>query len=314
MFLSKNDDQIIIKVASGEYLAIHVESFLIDRQTSGLSKLSIKFYRSQLSQFVTYCNSNALTQIEQITADFLRRYFLAYSEKHNPGGVNGNYRALRAFFHWLEDEEVMPNDWKNPIKKIRPPKIILEPLEPISIDDVKALLATCQHGEFTGERDQSIFLALLDTGARAQELCNILIADIDLNSGSVMIRHGKGGKTRMVFLGRKTRRAIRSYLRTRPPLSANNLFVNRFGETLTYDGLRQMLERRIILAELKTKPSLHDFRRAFALNMLRNGVDIFNLQRLMGHSDIQVLRRYLAQNDEDNQLAHMRGGPVDNNF
>jgi integrase/recombinase XerD len=62
------------------------------------------------------------------------------------------------------------------------------------------------------------------------------------------------------------------------------------------------------------KPKLHAFRRAFALNMLRNGVDIFVLQRLMGHADLQVLRRYLAQNDQDNQLAHMRGGPVDNNL
>jgi site-specific recombinase XerD len=48
--------------------------------------------------------------------------------------------------------------------------------------------------------------------------------------------------------------------------------------------------------------------------MLRSGVDIFVLQRLMGLSDLQVLRRYLAQNDEDNQLAHMHGSPVDNNF
>jgi integrase len=65
---------------------------------------------------------------------------------------------------------------------------------------------------------------------------------------------------------------------------------------------------------LDNKPTLHDFRRAFALNMLRNGVDIFALQRLMGHSDLQIMRRYLAQNNEDNQLAHMRGSPVDNNL
>ena len=52
----------------------------------------------------------------------------------------------------------------------------------------------------------------------------------------------------------------------------------------------------------------------FALIMLRNGVDVFALQKLLGHSDLQVLRRYLAQNDQDIQTAHMRGSPVDNNF
>jgi integrase len=82
----------------------------------------------------------------------------------------------------------------------------------------------------------------------------------------------------------------------------------------SYLGLRLLLERRAKRAKLSNKPKLHGFRRAFALNMLRSGVDIFVLQRLMRHSDLQVLRRYLAQNDRDNQLAHMRGSPVDNNL
>jgi site-specific recombinase XerD len=139
------------------------------------------------------------------------------------------------------------------------------------------------------------------------------VKDVDLNSGAVMIRYGKGGKTRMVFIGHTTRRAMRAYLRQRHD-SCPALFVSKDEERLTYDGLRQLLERRAKRAKLSTKPELHGFRRAFALNMLRSGVDIFVLQRLMGHSDLQVLRRYLAQNDEDNQLAHMRGSPVDNNF
>jgi site-specific recombinase XerD len=67
-------------------------------------------------------------------------------------------------------------------------------------------------------------------------------------------------------------------------------------------------------AKLNNKPKLHGFRRAFALNMLGNGVDIFVLQSLMGHADLQVLRRYLAQNDEVNQLAHIRESPVDINL
>jgi site-specific recombinase XerD len=117
------------------------------------------------------------------------------------------------------------------------------------------------------------------------------INDIDLISGSVMIRYGKGGKTRMVFIGRKTRRAMRVYLRIRQDQNPA-LFVANDAERLTYDGLRQLLERRSKRAKLSSKPKLHSFRRAFALNMLRGGIDIFVLQRLMGHADLQVLRRY----------------------
>ena len=207
----------------------------------------------------------------------------------------------------------MAPEWKNPMLKVKAPKVVLDPLEPISIEDVRALINTCQRGDFIGERDRAIFLFLLDTGARARELCNMNIKEIDLNTGAVMIRYGKGGKTRMVFIGRKTRRAMRAYLRMRHGQSPA-VFVSKDDERLTYDGLRQLLERRAKRAKLGNKPKLHGFRRAFALNMLRSGVDIFVLQRLMGHADLQVLRRYLAQNDEDNQLAHMRGSPVDNNL
>lgn len=75
-----------------------------------------------------------------------------------------------------------------------------------------------------------------------------------------------------------------------------------------------LLRRCAELVGLKSIPTPHDFRRTFALIMLRNGVDIFALQKLMGHSDLQVLRRYLAQTDEDIHTAHMRGSPVDGNL
>ena len=106
---------------------------------------------------------------------------------------------------------------------------------------------------------------------------------------------------------------MRAYLRLRHD-SSPALFVSKGEERLTYDRLQLLLEQRAKRAKLSNKMALHGFRRAFALNMLRSGVDIFVLQRLMEHSDLQVLCRYLAQNDEDNQLAHMRGSPVDNNF
>ena len=313
MFSTDSHEQTILEFALGGYLGINVEAFLVDRQAAGLSRHTLKFYRQFLAPFIGYCDANSLRLIQDISADFLRRYFLDFSETHNPGGVHAAYRTLRAFFRWLMNEEVMPPAWKNPMLKVKPPKVAISPLEPVSIEDVGALVGTCARGEFTGDRDRAIFLFLLDTGVRAEELCNTTMEDADLNTGSVMIRYGKGGKTRMVFVGRKTRRALRSYLRLRHDHSPA-LFVSTTGERLTYDGLRLALDRRAKLANLDNKPTLHDFRRAFALNMLRNGADIFALQRLMGHSDLQIMRRYLAQNDQDNRLAHMRGSPVDNNL
>jgi len=91
-----------------------------------------------------------------------------------------------------------------------------------------------------------------------------------------------------------------------------SLWVTDEGERLAYSGLRQIVRRRAAKASI-SEPSLHSFRRAFAINMLLGGVDIYSLQTLMGHADLQVLRRYLKQTTEDIAQAHGLGSPVDNN-
>ena len=172
MFSTNLHDQMIIEISQGNYIAITAESFLVDRQAGELSKHTLKFYRQFLKHFIESCNANSLKYIREITNDFLRRYFLAFAENHNPGGVHAAYRTIRAFFRWVVEEEAMPPDWKNPMLKVKAPKVAVDPLEPISIEDVRALINTCQRGNFIGERDQAIFLFLLDTGVRAQELCD----------------------------------------------------------------------------------------------------------------------------------------------
>jgi integrase len=75
---------------------------------------------------------------------------------------------IRAFFNWHE-EEAEPEDWRNPVRKVRPPKVPVEPLEPITLSDLKRLLDTCERNGFIGDRNRAILLSLLDTGCRASE-------------------------------------------------------------------------------------------------------------------------------------------------
>lgn len=312
MFVLKAQDQGLITFSQQDYLPILVESFLIDRKSQGLSPDTIELYTKKLQYFLKYCDRQALTQVSQITSDFIRRYLLELSEAHNPGGVHACFRPLRTMLYWLEEEEIMPAGWKNPIRRVKAPKLPTDPIEPIQIEEIHQLLKTCQ-SNYSGVRDKAMMLGLLDTGARAKEFLNINLEDVDLATGAVMIRQGKGRKPRMVFLGRKTIRAIRGYLRYRKDNSPA-LWISTQGERMTYSALRCFLRRRAERIGLKSIPTPHDFRRAFALVMLRNGVDIFALQKLMGHSDLQILRRYLAQTDQDIHTAHMRGSPVDSNL
>lgn len=239
----------------------------------------------------------------------LRRFLLWLEDTgHNAGGVHGYYRAVRAFLLWYEKENE-PENWRNPIRKVKAPKVGKEILEPVSLETVSAMLETCG-GDFYGMRDKALILFLLDTGARASEVGLIDRKDVNAITGEVIIRHGKGDKERKVYLGSKSRKALRSYLRTRTDANPA-LFVGRTRERLTYDGLKQAVERRGTMAKVEP-PAPHAFRRAFAINCLRAGMNIYTLKELMGHEDLQILQRYLKVTDTDTENAHRLYAPVDN--
>ncbi len=105
----------------------------------------------------------------------------------------------------------------------------------------------------------------MDTGARASELINLYIKDINPVTGVMVIKNGKGGKSRNAYLGRKSRRALRKYLK----LLKDNygpLFLNRYSERIAYDGLRGIMERLAKRAGVQ-KPSIHSFRRYWEIKI-----------------------------------------------
>jgi site-specific recombinase XerD len=286
-----------------------VESFLLDRKAQNVTAGTLYFYRVKLKLFVNYCDSQVIDKIEQITPDTIRQFLLHLTNTgHNPGGVHTFYRMLKTFLYWWE-AETEPENWKNPFRKVKAPKVPFQVIEPVALETVQALIEACKGNEFTAVRDKALFYFLLDTGARASEACSVELADIDPISGDVLIRQGKGRKPRSVFLGQKARRSLRNYLKHRPQ-GHHALWLTDDGEQLSYWTLDGIVRRRSKAAKVK-KPGLHDFRRAFALNCLRSGMNVYSLQRLMGHADLQVLRRYLAQTNDDLREAHRLHSPVD---
>ena len=311
MATTTKDQQIILKNIQLENLETCVEAFLIDRKVGGCSPGTLGFYNEKLGKFLNYCDAQVITNILQITPNFIRQYLLYLEDVgHNSGGIHAHFRSLRTFLNWWEFEFDY-DDWKNPIRKVKPPKLIVEPLMPVELIDIHTMIKSCDRN-FFGLRDQAILLTLLDTGVRAQEFININQTDLNLVTGEIHIRCGKGSKSRSVYLGKKSRKAVRSFQKLRSD-DCLALWVTKDGDRLSYWGLRQIIRRRAKKVGVEI-PSLHSFRRAFALNMLRAGVDIFSLQKLMGHADLQVLRRYLAQTTDDIAAAHRIGSPVDRSF
>jgi site-specific recombinase XerD len=293
-----------------DFIPDWINQFYQSKKVEGVSPYTLIFYKQQLGHFLKYCEAQVITHFSEITPNVVRQFLLWHEQTgHNPGGLHAAYRVLRTFLLWYESE-VEPEGWRNPIHKVKAPKVPTLPLEPVELGDVSALLGTCKSASFLDIRDKAVLMFLLDTGARAREVLHVDIQDVDLTIGATLIQRGKGAKPRTVFLGKASRRALRAFLKSRND-NHPALWVTEDSERLEYGGLRGILERRAKLAGIKA-PSLHSFRRAFALNMLRAGVDVFSLQKLMGHADLQVLRRYLAQTTEDIAQAHRIGSPVDN--
>ena len=203
----QTDEQRIISVFSTLEWA---EAFIIDRKSRGLSPTTINFYQKKLNKFLKYCELHQIHDIEELKATHIRKYILWLQSKgHNKGGVHAHFRVLRSFLYWYEDENDYP-DWVNPIHKVKVKRPRQEPLEPADIKVVKSMLNVCEN-DFTGIRDRLILLILLDTGLRASELLTLNFDNVNPITGTLQIMHGKGDKFRVVYLGKKSRIALRSY-------------------------------------------------------------------------------------------------------
>jgi len=296
-----------------EFIHDWANAFYQAKKVEGVSPYTLIFYKQQLEHFLKFCHGQVIDNFSQLSPTIIREYLLWLEEGgHNPGGQHAAYRVLKTFLRWYENE-VEPENWHNPISKVKAPKLAEEPLSPVALADVQAMVKSCKSGIFLDVRDKAMLLVLLDTGARAREFTALDLADLDFITGALTIRKGKGRKPRTVFLGEKSRRAIRAYLKSRKDICSALWVIDDDAGRLGYPGLRKMLVRRAKLAGVDT-PSPHDFRRAFAINMLRAGVDLVTLARLMGHTNLKTLQRYLLQLPEDLQAAHNKGSPVDRAF
>jgi site-specific recombinase XerD len=169
---------------------------------------------------------------------------------------------------------------------------------------------------YVGQRDYTITLLLLDSGLRVSELCELKMEDVRLEEGLLKVL-GKGNKERLIPVGRQVQKLMWHYIgRFRPSPAmprVSNVFLTDDGYPLCKDRVEKLLTRYGKLAGLTgVRCSPHTFRHTAAVSFLRNGGDVFSLQRLLGHSSLEMTRRYCQLADIDVQKAHMRASPVDN--
>lgn len=288
-----------------DYILVWVESFLKERKAQNLTKNTIRYYRMTLKTFTDFLEGQEVKFISQITPNLIRDFFLILEERgHNPGGIHGHFRSVKAFLRWYWEE--LEPDYPNPIAKVKSPRVPQESLAGISKEDFEALVEECKSNTFYGERDKAILMVLYDTGVRANELCSINLGDINIADSSIFILQGKGRKPRMVFFGKRTRKQIRKWLTFRGT-EGQALFTNRSGERLSYVPLKEVIRRLGVRTGVKASP--HAFRRAFTLNCLNKGMAEITIARLLGHTSTVLIGRYAKQTTVD--LMNSYKSPLD---
>ncbi len=153
---------------------------------------------------------------------------------------------------------------------------------------------------------------IADTGVRLEEMSRIKLDDVNFDNETIRIM-GKGSKGRVVRIGKTTQKALLKYLLARGNNCAS-LWVSQQGNPMCREGIKIIVRRYCKVAVVSgARPSAHTFRHTCAINFLRNGGDIFSLQIMLGHSSLEMTRRYVSTlNAEDMIRQHIKASPVDN--
>ncbi len=306
------------------WYATYRTGFFIAKQAEGISQETVRDYTRGFDYFAEWLKDGGLPTSTDLKAFFAwlreRPNGLDPSRKLSPKTVYNAWVSLKAFFRWYAEE----TGSDNPMAKVPAPKVPEPVIDPLTHDEVKAIIKACEYARPTqregqrafvkrrptAARDRAIVLVLLDAGLRATELCILRIDDVDLDSGKLFVRKGKGGKGRIVYVGKATRKALWRYLSKRKAKPTDPLFVTTNERPLDRNHLRHLLCN---LGERAGVANLHPhrLRHTFATEFLRNGGNLLELQRLLGHSSLEMVRRYAAIADADLARAHETGSPAD---
>ncbi len=286
-----------------------VQGFISRGEARNLSQSTLRFYRTRLRRFVQHlADQGHQVEPDGVTADMLRGFIAAEKERVSVATADHTYRALRAFFRFLAKEEAIPRDPMDRVEKVRVPRRVIETFSP---EQIKLVLSACGSG-FTGRRLQAMLLLLLDCGLRVSELCRLQLDDICWENRTLRIM-GKGSKERRVPFGETCRQVLRSYLARRGDLPDQNaVFVTCYGDTLNRVEAHRLVSehgKRSGITGLRCSP--HTFRHTCAVMYLRNGGDVFSLQRLLGHSSLEMTRRYAELAEIDVIARHRVCSPGD---
>jgi integrase/recombinase XerD len=296
-----SESKVAERVHTGEAVGISLQSifdrYYSARKASGAAPRTLEDYEKHMRWFRSFMASeysgleNTVPNREVIRAWILH---MMTAQKLKPSTINIRLRTVKAMFNWAVKERILKDC---PFENVELLRVHEEDFQVITMNQERRLFATCDLTTFTGLRDALLMSFLLDTGVR------ILVSDVELTSRSVLVRAEfvKTRKARTVYFGPRTQRILTIYLQWHSKNRlAQNLFLNEYGHPMDKDWATQRLRqlgRKAGISGVRISP--HTFRHTFATRYIQATGDPFSLRRLLGHSSMEMVNRYVNQTTAD---------------
>ena len=274
----------------------YMDMFISAKRIEGCSERTLSYYKATIEHML----SIIITPLRQIQTDELRAYLAEYQLRNNCSKttVDNIRRNLSSFFSWLEAEDYII---KSPIRRIHKIRTGSKVKETLSEECIERLRDSCLH-----IRDLAMIDLLYSTGIRVGELVNLNIGDINFEERECIV-YGKGNKQRKVYFDAKAKVHLKRYLEQRNDYN-DALFVTLDSpfERLKISGVEIRLRKLGRLALLDQRVHPHKFRRSMATRAIDKGMPIEQVQKLLGHQQIDTTMHYAMVNQSNVKISHRK--------
>jgi integrase/recombinase XerD len=308
------------RIPAADSWELHLTRYLKRLEATGHSPRTIRSRRDMGRLFAAYAKEAGIRGPEGLSPSVLSAYLVHRREtlnsrgrKDRPRTLNTHLLAVRRWLGFLAKEGVVAPSLASAVEYVRAPETL--PRDVPTDAEVSRMIRACDTLRSTGFRDRAILELLYSTGIRRQELCDLEVGDVDLAQGYLRVERGKGGKGRVLPLGRLAGEWIRRYLlAVRPELvrgrpDPGRLFLTKSGRKMDGAEVLQAVLKAARRAGLEKRVTPHALRRACATEMIRRNANPWHVKELLGHEDFRSLDVYAKLTILDLKEAHRRFHP-----
>jgi len=277
----------------------------------GYSQNTIQSYRRDLAKFINYLNSHRVKGVEAVTKHEITKYLYFLKDKGlSPSSIARNLASIKTFFKFMMAERIIKEDQAGLLES---PRLMQALPEVLDSNEVTKMLDLPNVRDFMGRRDKAALELMYATGMRVSELAGLMIENLNLDVGFVKCS-GKGGKERIIPVGRQAKAALTRYMQnTRPRLQKvahdKHLFLSKFGRKISRQSFWKLLKKYSKAAGIKKSITPHTLRHSFATHLLEKGADLRSVQEMLGHSDISTTQIYKHINKSRLKGIHKKYHP-----